>query len=59
MTRSRLVVGNWKMNPPTIAEAVALSELLIFEDEGHGVATLANQVTANSKILEFLAAHLL
>ena len=42
-----------------IAEAVGQSELLIFEDEGHGVATLANQVTANSKILEFLAAHLL
>jgi dipeptidyl aminopeptidase/acylaminoacyl peptidase len=42
-----------------IAEAVVQSELLIFEDEGHGVATLPNQVTANSKILEFLAAHLL
>jgi len=42
-----------------IAEAVGRSELLIFEDEGHGVATLTNQVTANSKILEFLAAHLL
>jgi triosephosphate isomerase len=25
MTRSRLVVGNWKMNPPTIADAVALA----------------------------------
>jgi triosephosphate isomerase len=25
MTRSRLVVGNWKMNPPTLAEAVALA----------------------------------
>jgi triosephosphate isomerase len=25
MTRTRLVVGNWKMNPPTIAEAVALA----------------------------------
>ncbi len=42
-----------------IAEAVGQSELLIFEDEGHGVATLPNQVTANTKILEFLAAHLL
>ena len=42
-----------------IAEAVGESELLIFEDEGHGVATLPNQVTANGKILEFLAAHLL
>lgn len=42
-----------------IAEAVGQSELLIFDDEGHGVATLPNQVTANGKILEFLAAHLL
>ncbi len=42
-----------------IAQAVADSELLIFEDEGHGVATLPNQVTANTRILEFLAAHLL
>ena len=25
MTRARLVVGNWKMNPPTIADAVALA----------------------------------
>ena len=25
MTRPRLVLGNWKMNPPTIAEAVALA----------------------------------
>jgi triosephosphate isomerase len=25
VTRPRLVVGNWKMNPPTIAEAVALA----------------------------------
>ncbi|MEP6694369.1 MAG: triose-phosphate isomerase [Chloroflexota bacterium] len=25
MTRVRLVVGNWKMNPPTIADAVALA----------------------------------
>ena len=42
-----------------IAKAVAQSELLIFDDEGHGVAKLGNQVAANSKILEFLAAHLL
>jgi len=25
MTRPRLVLGNWKMNPPTLAEAVALA----------------------------------
>jgi pimeloyl-ACP methyl ester carboxylesterase len=42
-----------------IAEAVGQSELLIFDDEGHGVVKLSNQVTANGKILEFLAAHLL
>ena len=41
-----------------IAEAVPGAELLIFEDEGHGVAKLANQVTANSRILEFFATHL-
>ena len=34
------------------------AELLIFDDEGHGVATLANQVTANRRILDFLAEHL-
>jgi dipeptidyl aminopeptidase/acylaminoacyl peptidase len=42
-----------------IAHAVQGAELLIFEDEGHGIATLPNQVTANGRILEFLAAHLL
>jgi dipeptidyl aminopeptidase/acylaminoacyl peptidase len=41
-----------------IAGAVRHAELLIFEDEGHGIAILANQVTANRRILEFLAAHL-
>jgi pimeloyl-ACP methyl ester carboxylesterase len=35
------------------------AELMIFEDEGHGIAALPNQVTANRRILEFLAAHLL
>ena len=29
MTRSRLVVGNWKMNPPTIADAVALARAVV------------------------------
>jgi dipeptidyl aminopeptidase/acylaminoacyl peptidase len=41
-----------------IAEAVPRSEVLIFEDEGHGIAKIANQVTANGRILEFLAQHL-
>jgi dipeptidyl aminopeptidase/acylaminoacyl peptidase len=35
------------------------AELLIFEDEGHGIAALGNQVTANRRILDFLAEHLL
>jgi dipeptidyl aminopeptidase/acylaminoacyl peptidase len=42
-----------------IAEAAPKAELLIFDDEGHGIAKLANQVTANGRILEFLAQHLL
>jgi len=29
MTRARLVVGNWKMNPPTIADAVALARAVV------------------------------
>ncbi|HKW60122.1 MAG TPA: prolyl oligopeptidase family serine peptidase [Candidatus Dormibacteraeota bacterium] len=34
------------------------AELMIFDDEGHGIAALANQVTSNRRILEFLAEHL-
>ena len=41
-----------------ITQAVPAAELLIFDDEGHGVAKLANQVTANRRILEFLTARL-
>jgi len=29
MTRARLVLGNWKMNPPTIAEAVTLAQAIV------------------------------
>ena len=29
MTIARLVVGNWKMNPPTIADAVALARAVV------------------------------
>jgi triosephosphate isomerase len=28
MTRGRLVIGNWKMNPPTIADAIELARLI-------------------------------
>ena len=41
-----------------IARAVG-AELLIFEDEGHGIESLRNQVASNRRILDFLAAHLL
>jgi dipeptidyl aminopeptidase/acylaminoacyl peptidase len=34
------------------------AELLVFDDEGHGIAALPNQVTANRRILDFLAKHL-
>jgi dipeptidyl aminopeptidase/acylaminoacyl peptidase len=42
-----------------IAERAANAEILIFDDEGHGIAKLANQVTANSRILAFLREKLL
>jgi len=29
MTTARLVIGNWKMNPPTIADAVALARAVV------------------------------
>jgi triosephosphate isomerase len=29
MTRARLVIGNWKMNPPTIADAVDLARAVV------------------------------
>ena len=35
--RERLVIGNWKMNPPTIAEAVELARDVAGRDAG-GVA---------------------
>jgi dipeptidyl aminopeptidase/acylaminoacyl peptidase len=41
-----------------IAKAVPSAELLIFEDEGHGLAKLANQVTAHRRILDFLSVRL-
>jgi triosephosphate isomerase len=40
VTRRRLVVGNWKMNPPTIGEAVALARAMVaaVPESGVGVA---------------------
>ncbi len=35
------------------------AELMVFDDEGHGIAARPNQVSANRRILEFLAEHLL
>ena len=42
-----------------IAEKAPNAEIMVFDDEGHGVAKLANQVTANSRILSFLQERLL
>ena len=42
-----------------IAEKAQHAEIIVFDDEGHGVVKLANQVTANSRILAFLREHLL
>ena len=42
-----------------IAEKAPNAEMIVFDDEGHGVVKLANQVTANSRILAFLQDHLL
>jgi dipeptidyl aminopeptidase/acylaminoacyl peptidase len=42
-----------------IAEKAPHAEIIVFDDEGHGVAKLANQVTANSRILAFLQERLL
>lgn len=42
-----------------IAEKAPHAEIMVFDDEGHGVVKLANQVTANSRILDFLQEHLL
>lgn len=41
MTRARLVVGNWKMNPPTIAEAVALARAVVPAAPPSGEVTVA------------------
>ena len=42
-----------------IAKAAREAELLIFENEGHGVARHDNQLTYHRRILEFLQAHLI
>lgn len=41
-----------------IAEAASDSELLIFDDEGHGIARHANQVIYNRRVLDFLTKRL-
>jgi dipeptidyl aminopeptidase/acylaminoacyl peptidase len=42
-----------------IAGKAPNAEIMVFDDEGHGVVKLGNQVTANTRILAFLAEHLL
>lgn len=41
-----------------IAHAVPGAEIMVFDDEGHGIAKVANQVKSNGRILEFLVSHL-
>jgi dipeptidyl aminopeptidase/acylaminoacyl peptidase len=41
-----------------IAEKAPKAEIMVFDDEGHGVVKLENQVAANSRILAFLREHL-
>ena len=42
-----------------IAEKAPKAEIMVFDDEGHGVVKLGNQVAANRRILAFLRTHLL
>jgi dipeptidyl aminopeptidase/acylaminoacyl peptidase len=41
-----------------IAEKAPNAEIMVFDDEGHGIVKLANQVTANNRILAFLQERL-
>jgi len=55
MTRARLVVGNWKMNPPTSADAVALGRAVVSAapsgDVGVAVAPPATALAAVAEAL--------
>lgn len=41
-----------------MAAAAPNADLMIFEDEGHGITRHANMVTSNTRILDFLREHL-
>ena len=41
-----------------VAEAVPGAEVMIFDDEGHGIAKLGNQLSANRRIIDFLTEKL-
>lgn len=41
-----------------IAERAGQAQIMVFDDEGHGIAKLTNQVIANRRILEFLVERL-
>ena len=54
MTRPRIVIGNWKMNPPTVAEALDLARSVARIDAGPvdvGVAPPAVALTAVASAL--------
>jgi dipeptidyl aminopeptidase/acylaminoacyl peptidase len=42
-----------------IADKAPSAEIIVFDDEGHGVVKLGNLVTANSRILAFLREYLI
>ncbi|MEX2047023.1 MAG: triose-phosphate isomerase [Chloroflexota bacterium] len=55
MTRSRLVVGNWKMNPSTIADAVALARAAVASvPPGDVAVAVAPPVVALASVAEAL-----
>ena len=54
MRRARLVVGNWKMNPPTIAEAVALARAVVTTPAGEVTVAVAPPAIALASVAEAL-----
>src|SRR5437016_13812130 len=52
--RERPVIGNWKMNPPTIAEAVELARALAGRDAGGGSVGRAPPAIALAAVADAL-----
>jgi triosephosphate isomerase len=54
VTRGRLVVGNWKMNPSTIADAVALARAVVMVPAGEVTVAVAPPAIALTSVAEAL-----